>query len=128
MYQKSQSYDVWLLRDGVQQTYFFVIKDHFLHSYPSVDAQNQNFERMKKTLEDIIILQMFTINESYDIWFFRYRVEQTKFFLSFGVIFYSLYSPNNPKNQNFEKLKKAPGDIISLDKCTKDHGICYTVP
>ena len=29
--------------------------------------------------------------------------------------------PNNPKNQNFEKLKKAPGDTIILNKCTKNH-------
>ena len=30
-------------------------------------------------------------------------------------------SPNNPKNQNFEKLKKATEDIIILHKCTKNH-------
>ena len=29
--------------------------------------------------------------------------------------------PNNPKNQNFEKLKKPPGDVIILYKCTKNH-------
>ena len=54
---------------------------------------------MKKTLEDIIILKMFTINDSHDIWFFRYGVQQT-----------------NLENQNFEKLKKAPGAIIILPK------------
>ena len=26
--------------------------------------------------------------------------------------------PNNPENQNFEKMKKTPGDIIILHKCT----------
>ena len=30
-------------------------------------------------------------------------------------------SPNIPKNQNFEKLKKTPGDIIILHKCAKKH-------
>ena len=35
--------------------------------------------------------------------------------------FFALLTPNNPKNQNFEKLKKAPGDIIILHKCTKNH-------
>ena len=34
----------------------------FTHS--PMDPENQNFEKMKKTLEDIIILQMFTINNS----------------------------------------------------------------
>ena len=32
------------------------------------------------------------------------------------------------KNQNFEKMKKKPGDIIILLKCTKIHVICFTVP
>ena len=32
--------------------------------------------------------------------------------------FLSFYSPNNPKNQNFEKLKRAPGDIIILHMCS----------
>ena len=31
-----------------------------------MDPENQNFEKMKKTSEDIIILQMCTINESYN--------------------------------------------------------------
>ena len=29
--------------------------------------------------------------------------------------------PNNLKNQNFEKLKKTPQDIIILHMCTKNH-------
>ena len=42
----------------------------------------------------------------------------------FSVIwdhFLPFYPPNNTKNQNFEKLKKTPGDIITLHKCTKNH-------
>ena len=35
--------------------------------------------------------------------------------------FLPFYPPNNPKNQNFEKLKKTPGDIIILHKCNKNH-------
>ena len=49
----------------MQQTEFFVILDHFLPFYPPMDPENQNFEKMKKTLEDIIILQMCTINDSH---------------------------------------------------------------
>ena len=67
MYQKSQSYDVWFLRYGVRQTEFFVIMDRFLPFYPHLDPENENFKKMKKTLEDIISLQMFTINDSHII-------------------------------------------------------------
>ena len=49
----------------MQQTEFFVIMDRFLPFYPPMDPENQNFEKMKKTLEDIIILQMCTINDSH---------------------------------------------------------------
>ena len=38
----------------------------------------------------------------------------------FGL-FFALLSPNSPKNQNFEKMKKMPGDIIILHKCVKNH-------
>ena len=34
--------------------------------------------------------------------------------------FLPFYPPNSPKNQNFEKMKKMPGDII-LHKCTKNY-------
>ena len=34
--------------------------------------------------------------------------------------------PKNPENQNFEKMKKPPGDIIILHKCTiNDDHIIY---
>ena len=31
--------------------------------------------------------------------------------------FLSFYLPNNPKNQNFEKMKKKSGDVIILHRC-----------
>ena len=31
------------------------------------------------------------------------------------------YLPKNLKNQNFEKMKKASGDVIILQMCTKNH-------
>ena len=36
-------------------------------------------------------------------------------FLSFWIV---LLSPMDPENQNTEKIKKAPGDIIILQICT----------
>ena len=35
--------------------------------------------------------------------------------------FLHFYCPNSPKNQNFEKMNKTPGDIIILHMCTKNH-------
>ena len=39
-------------------------------------------------------------------------------FLSFWDCFLLFYPPNNLKNENFEKLRKTPGDIIILHMCT----------
>ena len=36
--------------------------------------------------------------------------------------FFPLYPFNNPQNQNFEKMKKAPGEVIILHICTKNQG------
>ena len=44
---------------------FFVILDRFLPFYPSTDTENQNFEKMKKTSGDSIILHMCTINDNH---------------------------------------------------------------
>ena len=53
----------------------------------------------------------------FSTWFLRYGVQQ-RIFLSFRTIFLLFYPSNNPKNQNFEKMKKLPGDIIILHICT----------
>ena len=58
--------------------------------------------------------------QSYDVCFLRYRVRQTEYFVILNH-FLPFYSPNNPKNQNFEKLIKSFGDIIILDKCAKNY-------
>ena len=42
------------------------------------------------------------------------------FFCYFGL-FLPFHPPNKPENENFENMKKAPGDIIILHKCTKNH-------
>ena len=51
--------------------------------------------------------------QSYDVWFLRYEGRRTEFFPIFDR-FLPFYPRNKPKNQNFEKLKKKPGDIIIL--------------
>ena len=55
---KWQSYDVWFLRYGVQQTEFFVILDQFLQFYPPNKTKNLNFEIIKK--KHLEILSVYT--------------------------------------------------------------------
>ena len=59
--------------------------------------------------------------QSYEVQFLRYGVRQ--FFLVIFGHFLPLFSPlpNNPENQNFEKMKKASGDVIILNLCNKKH-------
>ena len=66
---------------------FFVTLDHFLLFYPSMDQENLNFENMKKTPEDIIILQMGTIDDSHLIYGSWYVECSGQNFLSFWTIF-----------------------------------------
>ena len=35
--------------------------------------------------------------------------------------FFAIFCPNSPKNQNFKKMKKTPGDIIILHRCPKNY-------
>ena len=54
--------------------------------------------------------------QSYDVWFLRYEAWQIEFFIMNH--FLPFYPPNNPKNQNFEKMIRMPGYIMI---------ICYAV-
>ena len=71
--------DIWSVTDR--------IFCHFLPFYPPMDPEKQNFEKMKKTLEDIIILQMFTTNDSHIIYGFSDMECNRQNFLSFCIIF-----------------------------------------
>ena len=74
-------------------------------------------QKNKKVPGDIVNLHLCTTNDNHDIWFVKYQVKQTEFFVLLGYLL-PFYRPNNPENQNFEKMKKAPRDIIILYKCT----------
>ena len=57
----------------------------------------------------------------HDLQFLRCRVRQTEID-NYGSFFAFLPPPpKNPKNQNFEEMKKKAGDIIILHKLTKNH-------
>ena len=58
---------------------------------------------------------------SYDVWLLRYK---TGHIFSLLLLFY----PDNPENQNFEKMKKKNGEISSFHtSILKTIIICYTV-
>ena len=60
---------------------------------------------MRKTPGDIIILHKRTINDNHDVWFLTYEAQQIEFFAILGH-FLPFYPTNNPKNYNFEKIKR----------------------
>ena len=62
-------------------------------------------KKWKNHPADTITLHRCTINDNHDLWFLRYGVQQTDFFVTLGH-FLSFYPTNNSKNQNSEKLKK----------------------
>ena len=98
---------------------------------PPMDPENQNFEKINKTLEDIIILQMCTINQSYDLWFLSYGVQQTNIFVILDHFLPFYPPPPSPTTQKIKILKKwkkkqTTGDIIILHKCTiNDNHVMY---
>ena len=55
-------YDSWGMEWHKQ---YFVILGHFLPFYPSNNPENQNFEKMKKTSGDVIILNMCSKNDNH---------------------------------------------------------------
>ena len=82
---------------------FFVILGHFLPFYPNNTPKNENFKKMKKSLEisfyksaPKIMIISYTVPE---IW------HMTHVIVIFHLgLFFVLLSPNSPKSQNFKKI------------------------
>ena len=106
---KWQSHDVWFLRYGAQPTEFVVMLDRFLLFYPLTTQKIKilkTWKKKKKTLGDIIILHMSTINNnhmmngSWDIECHRLN------FLSFWTNFLPFYPLTTQKIKILKKEKK----------------------
>ena len=70
---------------------------------------------MKTWPGDIIILHRCNVNDNYMMYGFWDTERDGQNFLSFWTIFFALLPPpSSPKTQNFEKILKMPGDIITL--------------
>ena len=89
----------------------------FFALLPPNNPKNQNLEKLKKISRDTIILHMWTTNDNHMIYGSWYMKCGREFFVILDH-FLPFHPPNNLKNQNFKKLKKAPRDIIILHMCT----------
>ena len=105
---------------------FFCHSGPFFALYTPMDQENQDFEKIKKPPEDIIISQMCTINDGhimYGSWDMECNGHN---FLSFWAIFCPFTPLWTRKIKTFEKITKTPGDIITLHKCTiNDNHMMY---
>ena len=94
----------------------------FFALLPPNNPKNQNDEKMKKS-PGHIILHKCTINDKhvmYGSW--DMECNGQNFFVILEP-FLPFYPPNNPKNQNFKKVKE---NTCILDMCTKnDNHIMY---
>ena len=98
----------------------------FFAHLPPYGHRKSMFWKNENKPEDIITLQMCTINDSHMMYGSWYGVG-LKFFFVILDRFLPFYPPNNPKDQDFEKMKKAPGDIIILHRCTiNDNHMMYS--
>ena len=89
--------------------------------YPPNSPKNENFNKMKNK-PIIMILHKCTKNHDHTLdWSLDMVSDGCNCYFSFWAIFYPFTPPspppptppsNSPKNENFKKLKKLPGDII----------------
>ena len=114
MHHKLQSYEVWFLWYGAQQTEFLLI---WIIFYPFTHLITR---KIKKYPE--ILLSYTSLLKMTSIWCMVPEIWSVAdgTFCHFGP-FLPFYLTNNPKNQKFKKMKKVLGDIIILHKCLKNH-------
>ena len=144
VYHKWWSYDVWFLRYQAWQTNFLSFRTMFCPFTPLTTQKIKILKKMKKLLEyqkwksycpftplppslttqrmkfwkktpgDIIIFLKCTINENHMIYCsWHMKCTRQNVFVILGH-FLPFYPPKSLKNKNFRKMKKMPGDIITL--------------
>ena len=113
--------EIWSVTDRI---FYF---GPFLHFYPLTTQKIKILKKWKNTWRYYHFTQVYHKWQSYDVWFLRYQVWWTEFFIILDH-FLPFYHPrNNLKNQNFEKLKKSPWDIIIWWMCTiNDNYMMYS--
>ena len=96
---------------------------------PPKNLKNQNFEKLKKTLRDIIILPMCTINNN-QMMYGSWDIEcDRQTFLSFWAIFCHFFGPfwkNLKKIWRYYHFTKVYQKSQSYDVCFLRHGVRQT--
>ena len=115
MYQKSQWYDLQFLRYRAWQNKIGNFRS-FVALLLSWKPKKSKFWKNENRWKYHFI-HAYQKSQSYDVQFLRYGVRQIEFF-AILCHFLPFYTTSNLQNQNFEKMKKTPGDIIGLHKCT----------
>ena len=114
---------IWSTVPEIQNILKLVILGHFLPFYPPKKTPKLKFWKMKKFAQDIIILHMCT--ENHNIWCMVPEIpsETDIIFCHFGPFF----CPFTPLTLLIlKKMKKPPGDIITLHMCTiNDNHMMY---
>ena len=80
--------------------------------YPTDNLKSESFLKMEKTRGDIIISKKCTSHDHMLSCSWDMALDKCNCYFFILGYFLLLYSPNSPKNQNFNKLQKLPGDII----------------
>ena len=101
----------------------------FFALLPSNKMKNQNFEKLKKTPGDIIILHMSTINENYMMCGSWDMECDRQIFFSFWTIFWLFYTPIITQRIKILKNWKKHLEVSSFYTTVRKIMItCYTVP
>ena len=100
--------DVWFMWYGVRQTEFFVIMDRFLPFCLPMDTKNQNYEKLKKTLGDIILLQMCPKDHDHMLYCSLDMACNRFNYFSLWVNFYSFTSLTAQKIKIYKKWTSLP--------------------
>ena len=108
------------MRYEVQLTEFIVILDHFC--CPFTPLTTHKIKILKKNDKSWKYYHLYkstknAIHMMYVSWDKKHNREN---FLPFLGQFLPFHLTNNPKNQNFTKMKTIPWDIIISYKCTKN--------
>ena len=106
-----------------RQNLFFIL-DHLLPFYLPNNPEKQNFEKMKKTPGDIIILHKYTKNHDHMLYFpcntTRDRCNYFSFWAFFALL--PLWQPKKSKfSKRKKKMKKTLEYIIILHMCTNNY-------
>ena len=112
VYHKWRSY--MFLKHKVWQTNFYHFRPFFALS--PLTTQKIKTLKLKKTLGDIIILHICTINDNHMI-YGSWDTECDRQFFVILDCFLPFYPLMDPENQIFEKIKKIPENIIILQMC-----------